>query len=235
MSTSGCSEMADADLRAGADDQVEHAGGQADLVDGLGQQVGVERGDLGRLQHHGAAGGEGRGDLADDQVQRVVPRRDGADDADRLLDDQAVADLAPELVALDEVGEGLPVATRRGRPGPSRRTLGRAHLGRDRRRRCRRTCRPGRRRCRAGTWPARRRAWSTTTRTRPGRRRPRRRRRPRCPRARPMTSSVAESMTSIVSLPARGDPLPVDVERCRSCFIRFPLGRFGVRLIAVTA
>ena len=49
-----------ADLGAGAGDEVEHAGGQADVVDDLGEDVGVERGDLARLQHDGAAGGHAR-------------------------------------------------------------------------------------------------------------------------------------------------------------------------------
>ena len=48
------------------------------------------------FKHHGAAGRQRRGDLADDLMQRVVPRRDAADDADRLLHDQRVAELLLE-------------------------------------------------------------------------------------------------------------------------------------------
>ena len=80
--------------------------GHADVVDDLGEDEGVERGDLARLEHHGAAGGHGVGDLGGDLVQRVVPRRDAADDADGLLDDEAVADLRLVLVRLGELAGG---------------------------------------------------------------------------------------------------------------------------------
>ena len=93
-----------ADDRAEAGDEVEDAGGQADLLEDLGQRVRRQRRDLGRLQHDGAAGGQRRGDLGDHLVQRVVPRRDGADDADRLLDDERVGDLLLELVGLQDRG-----------------------------------------------------------------------------------------------------------------------------------
>ena len=45
-----------------------------------------------------------RRDLGGDLVERVVPRRDAADDADRLAHDERVADLLLELEALDELG-----------------------------------------------------------------------------------------------------------------------------------
>ena len=83
-------------------DEVEHAGRQADVVDDLGEDEGVERGDLRRLEHHGAAGGQRGRDLGGDLVERVVPRRDGADDADRLLHDERVADRLLELERLDD-------------------------------------------------------------------------------------------------------------------------------------
>jgi hypothetical protein len=70
--------------RAVAGDQVEDAGRHAGGMDDLGQQEGVERRDFRGLEHHGAAGGECRGDLGCDLVQRVIPGRDGGDDADRL-------------------------------------------------------------------------------------------------------------------------------------------------------
>ena len=41
-----------------------------------------------RLEHDGVAGGDRRGDLPDRHVERVVPRRDLADDADRLAADE---------------------------------------------------------------------------------------------------------------------------------------------------
>ena len=104
-----------ADDRAGTGDQVEHAGRKADLVHDLGEDERVERGDLARLEHDRAAGRERATDLADDLVERVVPRRDRADDADGLLDDEAVADLLFELERVEQRGERLHVA--RGQPG----------------------------------------------------------------------------------------------------------------------
>ena len=92
-----------ADDAARARDDVEHAGRQADLVRGFGEHERAERRHLRRLQHDRAAGGERRRDLADHLVQRVVPRRDAADDADRLLDDERVAELFFELRLADEL------------------------------------------------------------------------------------------------------------------------------------
>jgi hypothetical protein len=45
---------------------------------------GGQRGELGRLEHHGVAGGQGRGELPGLQHERGVPRRDEPGDADRL-------------------------------------------------------------------------------------------------------------------------------------------------------
>ena len=78
-----------------AGDEVEDAGRQADLVDGVGEDERAQRRDLARLQHDGAAGGERRRDLRGDLVQRVVPRRDRADDADRLAHDESSCRPAP--------------------------------------------------------------------------------------------------------------------------------------------
>ena len=72
-------------------------------MDHLGEDEGIDRGDLRGLEHDGAADGECRCHLEGDLEQRVVPRRDGPDDADRLAHDQGVADLLLE-------GEGLHVA-----------------------------------------------------------------------------------------------------------------------------
>ena len=69
--------------------------------------IGVERGDLARLQDHGAAGREGGADLAGDLVQRPVPRRDQPDDADRLLDDQRAALAVLEREAGQHFGDLL--------------------------------------------------------------------------------------------------------------------------------
>jgi hypothetical protein len=62
--------------RAVAVDEVEHARRHAGVVQHLGEDERVQRRDLARLQHHGAAGGERRRHLAGDLVQRPVPRRD---------------------------------------------------------------------------------------------------------------------------------------------------------------
>ncbi len=74
----------------------------------LGEQPGHQRRVLGGLQDDGAAGREGRDDLGDDLVQRVVPRRDRGDHAGRLGVHGGVADLLLELVPGQdgEVGAG---------------------------------------------------------------------------------------------------------------------------------
>ena len=50
----------------------------------LGEHERGERRELGGLEHDGVAGGDGREDLPDRHLQRVVPRGDRADDAHRL-------------------------------------------------------------------------------------------------------------------------------------------------------
>ena len=57
---------------------VEHAVGQARLVEDLGQRQHRQRGLLGRLHDHRAAGGDGRADLAGAHRHREVPGRDAA-------------------------------------------------------------------------------------------------------------------------------------------------------------
>ena len=70
-------------------DDVEHAGGKADLLGDLGEDPQLA-GRLGRrLEHDGAAGEERRGDLVGGERQRGVPRDDRTDDADGLVDDGA--------------------------------------------------------------------------------------------------------------------------------------------------
>ena len=58
------------------DDDVEHAGGQSGVEHGLGEQLGGQRGEFGGLEHHGAPGGDGGGDLAGGHGEREVPGRD---------------------------------------------------------------------------------------------------------------------------------------------------------------
>ena len=84
--------------------EVEAAGGQAGLLEDLGEDERVQRRDLAGLDDDRAAGGERRRDLRADLVQRVVPRRDAADDADRLAHDERVPHLLLELDVEDEVG-----------------------------------------------------------------------------------------------------------------------------------
>ena len=52
---------------------VQHARGQARLEGQLGEPVGPERGDLGRLGHHGVAGGQGRPGLLAHAHHGAVP------------------------------------------------------------------------------------------------------------------------------------------------------------------
>ena len=91
-STSGCPASASPTTGAGAGHQVEHARRQAGLGDRVEEQVRGQRGQLAGLEHHRAAGGERGRQLRHHLVQRVVPRGDRADHADRLADDEGVAD-----------------------------------------------------------------------------------------------------------------------------------------------
>ena len=106
---------ADGDRVAG--DDVEHAVGDA----GLGRQLGQRQCGKGRfvggLEHHGAARGQRRGDLAGDHRGREVPGRDRGGHADGLLErQQALAGLgALQHVAVDALGFfGEPLQERRG-------------------------------------------------------------------------------------------------------------------------
>ena len=139
-------------------------------------------------------------DLRGDLVQRVVPRRDAADDADRLAHDQRVADGLLELVALDQRRGAVEAVDRQADLDDLRQPLRHAHLVGDDggdlvHARPEALADAG-----AGTWPAPRSAWPP----RPGRR-PWPRRRPRSTSSAvpagmvAMTSSVAESITSRVS------------------------------------
>ena len=76
-----------ADVAAGPGDDVEHAGGQAGLAGEPRQRERRQRRHLGGLDHHRAAGGQRRNDLPYGHLQRIVPRRDGRDDADGLTPD----------------------------------------------------------------------------------------------------------------------------------------------------
>jgi hypothetical protein len=56
---------------------------------------------LGRLQHDGATGRQGRADLPDARAERPVPRNDRADNADRLL--QGVGEIFAGQRVLDRL------------------------------------------------------------------------------------------------------------------------------------
>jgi hypothetical protein len=133
MSTSGCAASA-SPTTGPRRDEVEHARRQPHLLEHLGQRERRQRRHLAGLEHDGAPGRQRRGDLGHDLVQRVVPRRDGADDADRLLDDQRVADLLVPVVGLQDLRVGPQhldrVAHLHGGGEPQRRP----HLGGDERR-----------------------------------------------------------------------------------------------------
>ena len=104
MSTLGCAAMASPTTGPTPVTRLKTPGGQAHLVDDLGQDEGVDRRHLAGLEDDGAADGQGRRHLEGDLVERVVPRRDGADDADRLVHDEGVADLLFPREALRRVG-----------------------------------------------------------------------------------------------------------------------------------
>ena len=87
-------------------DQVKHPGWHASGMHDLGKDLTGKRCNFRRLQHHGAAGGNGRGHLADDLVQRPVPRSDEAANADRFFDQQGRAAIFFELEGLQHLNGG---------------------------------------------------------------------------------------------------------------------------------
>src|SRR5690606_22565552 len=70
--------------RAASHDQAEHAGGQAAAADDLGQRPGRTRDQVGRLEHHAVAVGQGGRDLPGGNGDWKVPGRDDAHHAERL-------------------------------------------------------------------------------------------------------------------------------------------------------
>ena len=73
-----------ADDRALAHHEVEHALRQAGAMQDVDDRPGAARHEVGGLEHHGVAVGERRRDLPGRDGDREIPRRDDADDADRL-------------------------------------------------------------------------------------------------------------------------------------------------------
>ncbi len=76
-----------ADDATAAHHQVEDTGRNARAADDLGQCPGAARHQVGGLQHHAIAEGQGRRDLPGRDRDWEVPRRDEADDADRFARD----------------------------------------------------------------------------------------------------------------------------------------------------
>ena len=112
-------------------DEIEHALGHTGRVHHLGEEDGVEGSDFARLQHHGAAGGEGRGDLAHDLVDRPVPGGDEAAHPDGLAHDEGTSLEVLELVGLQNRDHLVEMAQSRGGLGLGGEEGGRPHLHRD--------------------------------------------------------------------------------------------------------
>ena len=93
MSTSGCETSASPTSAPVPVTRLKTPGGKPDGLDDLGEDERGQRRDLARLEDDRAAGGERRRDFRCDLVQRIIPRRDAADDADRFVHDRRVADL----------------------------------------------------------------------------------------------------------------------------------------------
>ena len=154
-------------------DDVDDARRDAGVVGGLGEHHRGQRRHLSRLEHDRVSGGDRRQDLPRRHLQRVVPRSDRADDADRLAPDDrgvvaAVLAGGPALEVAGGAGEEGGVVDRAGHVELGRQPdrlagLPALDLGELRRRGRRGSAR--RRRAR----PTGRRAWRSTTR---GRRRP---------------------------------------------------------------
>src|SRR5690606_21081926 len=87
-------------------DQVEYPGRYAGFIQHFGQQQGRQRCHFGRLQHHGATGGQGRSNLAGQLVDRPVPGGDQPAHADWLLDHQGVTDALFEFEFLQRLQGG---------------------------------------------------------------------------------------------------------------------------------
>jgi hypothetical protein len=75
--------------RAGAEDEVPDARGQARLLEQPHEVDRAVRGELAGLEDEGVAGGQARRDLPGDLQQRVVPRGDQRADSHRLVHDAA--------------------------------------------------------------------------------------------------------------------------------------------------
>jgi hypothetical protein len=102
MSTSGCHDRLTDDA-SGSRHDVEHTIWQADLVRGIGEHERAQRRQLRGLQDQRASCGKTRSDLADDLMQRIIPRRHATDHADRLFDDERITQLLFEVGVANEL------------------------------------------------------------------------------------------------------------------------------------
>ena len=89
LSTRGSRDQRVAQLAAGAGEHRQHALGQAGVDEARGERQRGQRCGARRLEHHGVPGRQGRRDLVQHQQRRVVERRDGHDDPDRLAHREA--------------------------------------------------------------------------------------------------------------------------------------------------
>src|SRR5262249_28938557 len=88
-----------ADIGPEAIDQIEHSRRYAGVVKYLREDQRTSRSEFRRLEDHCAAGGKCRPYLAGYLVQRPVPGRDHADNADRLAKNHGAADSLLERIA----------------------------------------------------------------------------------------------------------------------------------------
>ena len=92
----------------GAGEDVDHALGQLGLPEDLAQAQGGQRRGLGRLEDHGVAGGQGRGQLPGGHQQREVPGDDlgGHPEGGRAAAGEGVLELVGPAGVVEEVGRG---------------------------------------------------------------------------------------------------------------------------------
>ncbi|AET93056.1 hypothetical protein BYI23_C009100 [Burkholderia sp. YI23] len=104
-----------ADRRAIAVDEIENAFGHTRRIDDLGEQHRIHRRHFARLEHDRAARRERGRDLADDLIDRPVPRRNERGHADRLVIHERRALLALPLEVFERAQRFLdmPLAERR--------------------------------------------------------------------------------------------------------------------------
>src|ERR1700687_3193762 len=95
-----------AHFRAEAVDQVEYALRHAGFVQDFRENQRRRRGEFRGVEDHGTAGGERWCDLAGDLVQRPVPRRDHADDADGFAHNNRGTEGLFEVIVLQNLQRG---------------------------------------------------------------------------------------------------------------------------------